>query len=141
MRYSAGMSTNDGDVPVEVQEGDFGKPLAYRFKLKSVTPTMLVLTQETLFGDSVVNSKDHSIIRMAGRTSGLSMAGGMIIFDEIAGDADAVTVKLNRPLQVGEDLRIESGVVEKRGGLPPAPPSTENPPAEPKTPAEEPGAN
>ena len=123
MRYAAGTASNEGEVPVTAQDGDFGKPLAYRFRVKSVTAGMIVLTQDTMFGDAVVNSKEVHIPRMAGRLSGLSFAGGMITFAAIEGADDAVTVKQVRPVRTGAAARAESGILAPAAtGASPVPP-------------------
>jgi hypothetical protein len=131
MRYAAGTSTNEGEVPVEMQEGDFGKPLAYRFRIKSATAGELVLTQDTMFGDEVVNSKELHIPRLAGKMSGLSFGGGMISFSEVEGAPDAVLVKQVRPARVGAAALAETGLLDKRGPIP-SPPLPVPAPTEPK---------
>lgn len=131
MRYAAGTASNEGEVPVTAQDGDFGKPLAYRFRIKSVTDSMIMLTQDTMFGDAVVNSREIPIPRMAGRLSGLSFAGGMITFAAIEGATDAVTVKQVRPVRTGAPARSEQGILTPTStGASPAPP----PSAKPATP-------
>jgi hypothetical protein len=133
MRYAAGTASNEGEVPVEAREGDFGKPLAYRFRIKSVSASAIVLTQDTMFGDSVVNSKEVRIPRMAGRVSGLSFGGGMITFAAVDGADDAVMVKQVRPVRTGAAARAEYGILtpSASGASPALPPA----PAEPSEPS------
>jgi hypothetical protein len=134
MRYAAGTASNEGEVPVTAQEGDFGKPLAFRFRIKSVSAGEIVLTQDTMFGDAVVNSKELRIPRIAGRLSGLSFGGGMIVFTDVEGASDAVTVKQVRPVRIGAAARAESGTLNPvGGGTSPAPPP---PTAEPAAPTQ-----
>jgi hypothetical protein len=132
MRYAAGMATTNGDVPVELQDGDFGKPLAYRFTIKSLDAGMILLTQDTMFGDAVVATTEVRIPRLAGRLSGLSIGGGMITFAAIEGASDAVTVKQVRPVRTGAEARPEHGILSTGGaGALPTPPAE---PAEPSPP-------
>lgn len=111
LRYGVGTTTNEGEVPVRLQDGEFGKPLSYRFRIKSIAPGEIVLTQETLFGDAVVDSRDEHIPRSAGQVSGLAFSEGILSFSEIAGTADAVSVKQETPFKTGVSPEIRSGII------------------------------
>jgi len=129
--FAANQASNPGAVPVEMQEGDFGQPLSWRFRLKEIAADHILLTQETLFGDSLISSKDISIIRTAGADSGLSFSGGMIAFSDVEGAADAMNVKLERPLKIGSAPAVQSGIIRFKGPVP-SPPL---PPPQPSSPS------
>jgi hypothetical protein len=92
--------------------GDFGKPLSYRFRIKQITGTMLTLTRETLFGDSVVSTRDEIVMRAKGETSGLLFSGGIISFAEAEGAPDKLLVRVEEPFKLGEATDMRSGVLD-----------------------------
>jgi hypothetical protein len=110
--YAADTSTNDGPVPVAVQPGDFGKPLAYRFKIKSIADNVIVLTQETNFGEEVINSRDHHLVRVKGQVSGLIFSGGLVTFSDVEGAPDRVEVRRELPFKLGDPPAINSGIID-----------------------------
>lgn len=109
--YDAGTSTNDGPAPVAERPGDFGKPLTWRFTIKALTPSEILLTQDTLFGDAVVHSRDARIERAAGGRSGLIVGRGVVA---LSGDGDTLTVAKLRDFNPGAEARVESALL--RGG-------------------------
>jgi hypothetical protein len=74
-----------------------------------------VLAQETMFGDELVGSKDVRLLRAPGEKSGLSFSGGMIAFAEVEGVPNAVTVTQARPLKIGEEPRLQVGMLARKG--------------------------
>lgn len=120
--FAANQASNPGAVPVEMKDGDFGKPLSWRFRIKEIADDHIMLTQETLFGDSLISSKDVSIIRTTGGVSGLTFSGGTIAFSEVEGAPDAVNVRLSRPIKIGSDPGIRSGLISFPARPLPSPP-------------------
>lgn len=112
LSYAAGTTTNQGAVPVALKVGDFGKPLSYRFRIKQITGTMLTLTRETLFGDSVVFTRDETVMRAKGETSGLLFSDGIMSFAEVEGAPDKLLVRVEEPFKLGEATDIRSGVLD-----------------------------
>ena len=119
--FAANQASNAGAVPVEMQDGDFGRPLSWRFRIKEIAPATLVLSQETMFGDEMISSKDVRISRPSGWTAALLISGGAVIFEEIAGAADAVTVKRGGALRIGLEPRIEAGLLKPQPPVGPTP--------------------
>lgn len=111
--YDATTSTNDGPPPVEARPGDFGKPLAYRFTLKSLGPSEIVLTQDTIFGEQAVNSRELRIDRTEGAKSALLIGRGAISFAAVDGAADKVEIARVRDISAGADVRVESGIMRR----------------------------
>lgn len=109
LTYDAGTSTNDGATPVAEAPGDFGRPLAYRFRIKAVAPASITLTQETLFGDEVVNSRDLPVARLPGRASALLVGSGAVTLAE-APDGK-VLVAERAASRAGEPFAVEGGVL------------------------------
>ncbi len=110
LRYSAETSSNDGPPPVERQTGDFGAPLGYRFKLKSLGEAEIVVTRETMFGEAVVHSRDHVVPRVKGGRSGLVFgSGGLVLTDGSA--PDTIKVRKLGEFKPGVDARVSSGLL------------------------------
>ncbi|HEX8444017.1 MAG TPA: hypothetical protein VF631_10280 [Allosphingosinicella sp.] len=125
LRYSAETSSNSGAPPVERQAGNFGKPLGYRFKLKSLSDSEILVTQETLFGETVVHSREHRVPRAKGGRSGLLFGSGGLVLTDGAGP-DKIEVRKLGEFKPGADARVSSGVLsrdekEKVPGPPVAP--------------------
>jgi hypothetical protein len=112
--FAANQASNPGSVPVEMQDGDFGRPLSWRFRIKEIAPAGIVLTQETMFGDEMVSGKDIRLPRIAGQVSALGVSGGILVFEEIEGAADSMTVKTQRPVRIGSEPRVEPGLLKSR---------------------------
>lgn len=119
--YDAGTTTNPGEVPVEEREGDFGQPLLYVFRLKSVADGEIVITQETSFGGRVVNSRDHHLGRMPGRESGFAFGGGVLALG--AAPDGRLTIRRVAPFRQGSDvMTVNSGIVRAPAEAEAAPP-------------------
>ena len=120
--FAANQASNPGAVPVEMQDGDFGRPLSWRFRIKEIDPTGIVLAQETMFGDEMVSSKELRIPRLTGQIGALGISGGILTLDEIEGVADAVTIRTQRPLRIGLEPRVEAGMLKRSPKIAPPPP-------------------
>lgn len=112
LSYLAGTSTKEGEVPVRLQDGDFGRPLSYRFRIKTLGPAEIVIAQETMFGEELVGSRDHHIPRMAGQVSALIYADGAVSFSSVEGFPNAVMVKREIPFRSDVAPTINSGIVD-----------------------------
>ncbi|HYG47256.1 MAG TPA: hypothetical protein VD846_04860 [Allosphingosinicella sp.] len=110
--YSANTTTNEGEVPVAIKAGDFGRPLSYRFRIKQITPVTVTLTRETVFGESVVSTRDETVLRLKGQTSGLLFSGGILSFADVEGAPEKLLVRVEEPFKLGEPTDIRSGVLD-----------------------------
>jgi len=119
--YDAGTSSNDGVVPVVAQAGSFGKPLSLRFTLTALSANEITLAQDTLYGDTVINSRVHRVARAKGMTSGMSFGGGGITFAEAPGGK--VLVKTFTPIVPGAAIEAQFGIVRAATPAPPAQPA------------------
>ena len=115
LSYAVGTSSNEGPVPVTPQAGDFGKPLAYWLRIKEIGPDAIVLTQETRFGDELVHSREHRVPRIAGETSGLSWAGGALLFGAVEGAADRIAIGRKGAFAAGVAPDVKFGLVREPG--------------------------
>ncbi|WP_129794115.1 hypothetical protein [Sphingosinicella sp. CPCC 101087] len=108
--YAAGTSTNDGPVPVVQRDGDFGRPLRYRFTLQAVEAERVVVTKETLFGEEVVHSRPIHVPRHPDRVGAIGLAGGIVSL--AVGTDGGVQVRQVRDFTVGGDvLAVDAGLV------------------------------
>jgi hypothetical protein len=113
MRYVAGTTTNPGSAPVSIKPAAaFERPLAWRFTLKTVTEFEIALTQETLYGDAVVNSREQHILRMKGAKSGLIVGDGVLSFAE-APDGKLIVRREKLPTPQGDTV-IRTGVLNMK---------------------------
>lgn len=114
LSYSADTSSNDGRPPVKEQAGSFGKPLLLRLRLKSVSAAQAVIAQETVFGDTVVSSRDWIVGRLPGKASGLIVGGGVIGLSAAPDAIDKIAVAAVKPIEAGQDAgRIDSGILRE----------------------------
>lgn len=116
LRYDAGTSTNEGPAPVQenaavVGPNAFGGPLTYRFRIAELTDSMIRVDQDTMVGDTAVFTRVHTIPRTGGEESGMSFAGGMIVFS--GAGTDGVTVTRRLPFATGREVELRSGIVRK----------------------------
>jgi hypothetical protein len=112
LSYAAGTSSNEGEVPVRLQDSNFARPLSYRFRIKTLGPAEIVLTQETLFGDEIVDSRDERIPRATGQVSGLLFSDGVISFTAVEGAPNAVMVKTEIPFRADVAPSVGSGIID-----------------------------
>jgi hypothetical protein len=119
LSYAADTSTNDGQPPVREQAGSFGKPLVLRLRLKSVNAGQIAVTQETVFGDVVVSTRDWFVPRLPGKPSGLVIGGGVIGLSPASGASDRIEVAAVKPIEAGEDAtRVDSGLLRENLAAP-----------------------
>lgn len=111
MSYAAGTSTNDGPVPVAVQPGNFGKPLSLRLRLGNIGTTVIVVLQETLFGDEIVHSRELWVPKAEGRISGISWGRGLLLLAPVPGKADRLTVSQKGDFGSGVSPNVKHGLV------------------------------
>ncbi|MFN3388818.1 MAG: hypothetical protein ACK40O_07775, partial [Allosphingosinicella sp.] len=111
LSYDANTSSNDGPVPVEVKDADLGKPLAYRFRIKQIDDAMLMLEQETLFGDEVVNTALHRVPRAKGALGGLIISGGAVSFAPVEGAGDKVAVRHEVGFHADADVSVDTALL------------------------------
>lgn len=120
MRYDAGTSTNEGDVPVAEREGGFGEPLRYAFTLRAVAADALTIAQDTLFGDRVVSSREHRVPRRPGRPGILRFADGALTLSE--GPDGTIAVRRTDAFRIGADvMRVVAEVADLPKAEPAAP--------------------
>ncbi len=133
--YDANTATNDGPVPVERSEGDFGAPLKMRFIVAGIWSNAIHLKRQIYIGDELASEKLEYLRRAPNRESVLTLAGTTIRLSAPTGSKDqiqtrerksknwnveeAVTVVVEGDLKAGDSVRSRTGLGKRESEIRP----------------------
>ena len=111
LRMEASISTNDGPPPVtQTEQADFGAPLSFRYRVKSVSKRLVTLTEEVMLGDEVTSSKEVLLAILGKDGAPVTAAGGQFLLKITEGEDGAdpkFTLEELRPVEEGESARVQ----------------------------------